>query len=1175
MRKHENEEQNRTIFEKDRRRGGFTMAELLMTVAILTILSALVFVGILQIVNHMKMMEMNQTAKQIFIAAQNHLTQMKAGGKLTIELAKAEDSRTADTAKSWFGQEIHNIQLSDDTQNSSENGKNNRADDSEATQYYAVDQTGLSGGEGKGSGILSGMLPFGSIDETVRTGGSWIIQYEASTGTVQGVFYTDGSHGLFGKSSAKLTAAADQENLQNAVRNGASDNYGEAIRMRYVPKQTGNTDKVIVGYYGGAEAKKLVLKKIKAPVVEIDNTNYLKVKVYDPNSTKLDDPKVKLTLEVHGQTSGQTVYIDLNSDTDQKNTRADYIKTSDVLRFKSESVNTVQVVDSEGKAVEGEKITGAHLVYTLVFDDITKEGGHFAQIFGKKGFLPGEDITVTALAQGNNTELKESQPKTQNSLFESVSDDPSSKETPSSGNSNASGSSTKYLQANISNTRNLENLDPKISGLPRIDPEKKTGETRNSEENKQPVFVIRKAVQTADIAWEYDETTGEPKQIASKETDTKVFGSTLGARELREGATGMGFVNEVRAFRKAEEGFQKNIPTTDSRNSLSDIMITKVRSGDYDTTPQKNSYYGIRNDQLQEYDGQNYIIANMVIRDVANTETAYNGRIVKSEADAGLFRGLYQGITIHNLILKNFDVKATDGDAGTLAGTISSSEKVTINHVVSYGTEGEVSAEGHEKTVNRNAGEVYYPVGGGLIGSWKGNGTVSDCAASVSVAGVVSGGLIGDVEDQNGSIEIRNSYSGGMIDKDKQKYSTGTFNVTARSNGRGVDERYSNYYRMYVRHFYAGGLLGHVSFQDGNSVIQDCYSTCSVGSSDEKGVRKEIFVRGGLIGYLTNEGANGIKSSVKNSYAGGYVAPAENNDKAGAFIGFINAWYDDVLIGDMYLPDINGDMPAISGSIGFSHGDFIEKAVPEATQSRSVKTVYYNQRRTTYPFRTVTDAGERAVELERKAVGQGLSETTSAGVHFGDWVKPKKLASRYYLAYREGNRWFVYDPISQKEVSLETEKTEKKLENNKVIDDSTPKYGVLVLHGEEPVLYIWNGSWQSKNYNGWTLGKLKDERDQDAIEIDGQEYDYFDFDIDQESGTGLIVTDGNGDHAVNVETCFAAAFWPHDYEKGRYDNQRKLGSDSNDPIIIRTKKQQKCIVDYPHRYYKQTTQINK
>ena len=59
-----------------------------------------------------------------------------------------------------------------------------------------------------------------------------------------------------------------------------------------------------------------------------------------------------------------------------------------------------------------------------------------------------------------------------------------------------------------------------------------------------------------------------------------------------------------------------------------------------------------------------------------------------------------------------------------------------------------------------------------------------------------------------------------------------------------------------------------------------------------------------------------------------------------------------------------------------------------------------------------------------------------------------------------------------------------------------------------------------------------------------------------------------------METGFARAFWKYDYGKGQYKNQLMLGSDRNDPIIIRTKKQLGRITDYPHRYYLQTAPID-
>lgn len=59
-----------------------------------------------------------------------------------------------------------------------------------------------------------------------------------------------------------------------------------------------------------------------------------------------------------------------------------------------------------------------------------------------------------------------------------------------------------------------------------------------------------------------------------------------------------------------------------------------------------------------------------------------------------------------------------------------------------------------------------------------------------------------------------------------------------------------------------------------------------------------------------------------------------------------------------------------------------------------------------------------------------------------------------------------------------------------------------------------------------------------------------------------------------MEIGFARAFWKYDYGKRQNENQLMLGSDRNDPIIIRTKKQLGRITDYPHRYYLQTAPID-
>ena len=62
--------------ENNRKRGkwGFTLAELLVVVAIITILVGVSFVAVLRYQSRLRRLEMDQTAKEIFLAAQNRLS---------------------------------------------------------------------------------------------------------------------------------------------------------------------------------------------------------------------------------------------------------------------------------------------------------------------------------------------------------------------------------------------------------------------------------------------------------------------------------------------------------------------------------------------------------------------------------------------------------------------------------------------------------------------------------------------------------------------------------------------------------------------------------------------------------------------------------------------------------------------------------------------------------------------------------------------------------------------------------------------------------------------------------------------------------------------------------------------------------------------------------------------
>lgn len=71
----------RTTYMQKKRKGGFTLAEFLVVIAITTILAGVSFVAAIHYQSRLRRLEMDQTAKEIFLAAQNRLSLEKAGWK--------------------------------------------------------------------------------------------------------------------------------------------------------------------------------------------------------------------------------------------------------------------------------------------------------------------------------------------------------------------------------------------------------------------------------------------------------------------------------------------------------------------------------------------------------------------------------------------------------------------------------------------------------------------------------------------------------------------------------------------------------------------------------------------------------------------------------------------------------------------------------------------------------------------------------------------------------------------------------------------------------------------------------------------------------------------------------------------------------------------------------------
>lgn len=364
---------------------GMTMVEILVVVAIISILGGVTGVAVWRYQRSLAQLERDGIAKEIFVAAQNHLTAAKGEGYLGKSGYGTLGTTDADVVK---------------VEGASPKTKK--------VYYITVD----GGQSADGQDAFKLMLPFGSIDETVRTGGHYIIRYQPDTATVLDVFYWS------------KTGAPSVFNYHDG--DGCNNSYETVVALRDTPSMSYKKERrtfaaggnSVLGYYGGADATKLPTLTLLPPTITVVNGDQLFVTVTNTN-TNLNDKGAMLQLIIKGVKS------------DAKK----------VFQLKIGSIDPTRVTRKDPDE------TNSNEVYTVVLDDITDSGKHFCELTADTGtFIPGEDITVQAVAYSTSVlaNIATSNAKTTNSLF-------------------AYG--TTSTQALIASMRHLENLDKKVSKL--------------------------------------------------------------------------------------------------------------------------------------------------------------------------------------------------------------------------------------------------------------------------------------------------------------------------------------------------------------------------------------------------------------------------------------------------------------------------------------------------------------------------------------------------------------------------------------------------------------------------------------------------------------------------------------------------------------------------------------
>ena len=241
---------------------GFTMAEMLIVVAIIGVLAAVSFIAVQAHQRSMTQLQYDAIAKEIFVAAQNHLT-----------LAKSENYQQKSDLSTAFTNGFFGTKGEAD------------ADTNDDIYYFTSTSSNTET-------ALDQILPFGSVE--LVTGGSFIIRYQPKAARVLDVFYwTDDAR--YGISSVDYDTAVD------GYRD-TEDSSKKDARSKY--ESSG-----ILGWCGG-EGIVDSGEYLEAPEIEVINAEMLLVTVTDPNMGKSAlAPQLKLL--VTGNLSGAKVAIPL------------------------------------------------------------------------------------------------------------------------------------------------------------------------------------------------------------------------------------------------------------------------------------------------------------------------------------------------------------------------------------------------------------------------------------------------------------------------------------------------------------------------------------------------------------------------------------------------------------------------------------------------------------------------------------------------------------------------------------------------------------------------------------------------------------------------------------------------------------------------------------------------
>lgn len=808
---------------------GFTMAEMLITVAIIVILCGFGFVAVIAHQRNLKRMEMDETAQEIFIAAQNHLTAARANGQWSSFLEKT----AAEGQKGSRGTAI-----------SYERSDYNKASDADAASrkfyYFTTENTAVK------NGAEALILPEGSIDETLR-GHHFYVEYDAASGTVFGVFYTDSDHAI---------TADDAQKVSRTEPNARRDYKADGKRT-------------IIGYYGGALGELNNPGDLYAPSVAVRNAESLVLYVVDKNyyrpvSSKTGAPnfKTKLKLTFEGVTSGEKAVKEV--DPSNSSSQTDAFSSAVLAEISAEPFDVV--IPSSGASAQQKQPVNAEY-YAIVLDSIVRKDGHFADLFPE--FIPGEDIRITVTLTSDKAGEDVSQTVTVNSLFNSVKTE-------------KNGIAASKTMVTVSNPRHLENLSTEVSGVDFA------GKQIVKDTTVDTVSVVR------NLFW--DEDAEAEKGEAANEKVTAFIPAIASATGMKsEYGYNAGGARDAAAITK--ENLQvypySASGTENAANSFGNSAPTSAGEGENLIT--KGSCYGITNTAIKSFEGNNHILAAF------RFEGKQKAALINEAAD---------GLTVSDLLIADVSSVVTgekaDGSGAeetpAAAVLLAKAKSGSIENIAVRWYEGGANQSvtlpaGRNVAAGMQGCRVYAEKGiaSALIGSvdakQAGSTTGSLGISNVSIRTAVKAaspdgkkvtahlGIEGETtavllgEIKSGAVKLDNSK---QTEKDRKSYVCIEGTLSLKSDKGQEDSQAS------------GGLIGRISGGE-NALVKQLDFTAS---------RMEMETKGGVAGGLAGIISGGQKAGLEEISLSANSLDVTGKTAAGGAVGNVSA-------GELSLKKIN------------------------------------------------------------------------------------------------------------------------------------------------------------------------------------------------------------------------------------------------------------------------------